>query len=312
MLRTPLGLLALVAGCRHEPVARPVAPPRPVAVVAPPVGVRLVVADDDRARFVTTAPGGLAITREVKLPDRVIALAWVTAEPVVLLDGGEVGHIAASGYVAYPEVPTALWFVPQPTPYSLPLDPPIWDLIVDAAGVVWEARCDWGAGRLKNETISCDAWVYARVSGPMTIARTAPEPAPERAVPVAAPSAKIEAEIVDDGGKDVLRCTDRGKTTDFPPVDERIDQGRWAFEGMHALTWLAADPPLFQITMQTASMPIEMIFAGCEVAPGHGYDHVIGGPQDTFALLGGGHLSVRRGGQELGDLESARFVRFAP
>jgi hypothetical protein len=285
-----------------------------------PPEVTFVASDDNTVRFVRVGATTIVVTRTVTVPGLIAELVWVGREPVVMLDDGEVGHISASGYEPFPRVPESLWTIAEPDAQSLHLDTPLWQLIGDTAGVAWQARCDWGLGKLKNGDVACDAWLYARVpASPTTISRTQPTAAPALAFPDVAPSSRITAEIVsapadapDVPGKPILRCTAAGTTSDFPPADQRFDVGRYAFVGVDDLVWLATEPPMFRITVAVASQRIDLVFDGCDVSTAFGHAHVTAGPHEVVAIFTDQKLSVRRHGREIGTLDDVRIVRFAP
>lgn len=314
--------VALAAtSCGSKPSVAPIPPITNRSDKGTPEVV-FVAANDDTLRFVKTTPAGLVVTRTVTVPGSIAALAWVGPEPVVMINDSDVGHISPAGYEPFPPVPAALWSVPKPDRLSPHMDTPLWQLIVDAKGVVWQARCEWGPGKLKNGEIICDAWVYARLSGPMTISRTEPTVALELSLPTIEPSTTTRVEIVSlpaapdagaaIGSNTILRCTEAGKTIEFPPEHDRDEYGRYAFEGVSDLTWITTAPPMFRITEDLASQRIDVIFEGCEVSPVFGFAHIVSGPHEVIAIFNDDKLSVRQHGQEIGTLDRASLVRFAP
>ena len=281
-------LLVATAACSSggAPSNRAGGPPLNLATPA----LELAVADHEdesdppatRVRFVKLAASGLVVTRTVSVPGIVDAIVWAGREPVVMLDGGSrLGHISAAGYEPFAAVANDRWIVPKPESEPDPknsdpraptgrFDEPRWRMIVDAAGQVWHARCDWGwdlphgmAHHCVPEGGRCDAWVFARVSpGPMTISHNKPdaifdsddreprfEPLPD--VP---PSPAIRAELVEvpltDGGgrRTVLRCADAAGSTSQYPTEEDRDVREPDGDGVHELTWISATPPRFYVT----------------------------------------------------------------
>lgn len=338
---------------RAAPLPRPAQASRP-----PPPEVELVVAGDDPAatddaarstvRFVKTAASGLVVTRTVEVPGDIMALAWVGADPVVMLADGQVGRIAGGRYASFPAVPSARWAVPNPHVDADPgrgpterFDTPRWELIVDTAGAVWQARCDWGwdlphgvAHHCVEEGGDCDAWVYARISpGPLEIARREPSSIafevmtfggyssdddhngvkPSWPVPEVAPSTAIQAAIVSAGTdpRDVLRCTAAGKTIQYPTDDDR-DERQPDGDGVSQLTWLSTDPPIFAVSRRFGCRDTGWIaFEGCSQADLA--DQIYGGPKDLIAAtIGNTQLALYWHGRALGTLDGVTRFAFAP
>jgi hypothetical protein len=324
---------------RHPPSA----PPLAARAQETPPEVELVVAGFDygdtppqaHVRFAKTTPHGLTVTRTVPVPGDIGALDWVGAGPVVMLDDGQIGRISARGYERFPEVPPAMWSVPQPSSDdpSMPderLDPPLWRMIVDATGSVWQARCDWGSGQhgLARHCLPdgdrCDAWVYARVwPGALTISRTEPtvafdskDPSSHMPIPSVQPSGaiktEIKTEIVDETTPwSVLRCSDGNTTTQYPADDEH-DQRNPLDDGVSALTWLSTMPPMFLVTRLVGCRrdAFSVVFEGCK--PSDRYATVEGGPKELIVLRGSNTVWLRWHDHDLGSLEDVSLLAFAP
>jgi hypothetical protein len=290
----------------------------------------LVVADPGQAggsrlRFVAIADDGLVVTRTLTIPGEVETIAWVGAEPIVLLGGdghdGEVGAITRTGYVPFPTVPAATWRSTRPGESSDPLDPPMWRLTVDATGAVWQGHCDWGhrAGSIAwhgaGDGNWCDAWVDARISpAPLMIARVEPRPLAYELAAIA-PSTTTKLELVPlgpDGGNEILRCTEAGTTIEYPPDNQRED-----FRGIRELTWLSTSPPMVQFveSMGDGNRPSHdetVIFEGCAASPDYQQASVAAGPHELTAIFTYDKLSLRRSGKALGTLDHVAKLCFAP
>ena len=321
----------------HPP--SPSAPPITTPAHDAPPEVELVVAGNDtadtsgethtRIRFVRTTPHGLTVTGTVSLPGNVGAMAWVGPGPVVLRDTGELGHVSAQGYERFAEVPSAMWRVPQPRSDdpSRPneeLDPPMWRMIVDSAGSLWQARCDWARPRdgiMKHclpEEDPCAEWVYARVwPGVVTISHTEPtgsfdskDPTSHVPIPPVLPSSAIKIEIVGgETGWSVLHCTDGGTTTQYPADEDHDPRSN---DGVSELTWLSSTPPMFLATrlMGCRGDPFSIIFEGCKQSERYG--QVAGGPKELIVLRGSDKLSLRWHDHDLGSLDDVSLLAFAP
>jgi hypothetical protein len=325
----------------------------PIANRASQPRVELVVADIDgteedprkRVRFARTTPTGLAVTRTVAVPGVVTSLAWIGPDPVVMLDGGEVGQISATGYQPFPVVPAVLWTIPNPgvgSPDS-PTDrfeTPRWRLIVAPTGDVWQARCDWGwdlphgiAHHCVPEGGRCDAWVYAHVwPSRMAISHDEPpvafdsEVPPSYApIPTVSPDTAIRAEIVqvaihddsvatpdDSPRRSVLRCTEAGTTIQYPTDDDR-DLRDGSGDGVSDLTWLSTTPPMFAVTRRVGCLDTEsVVFEGCKQSDTYTGALIAGGPNDTLVLHAGAKLSLRWHDQDIGSLDNVSRFAFAP
>jgi hypothetical protein len=321
-------------GHPSSPNASPIVPQ---AQETPPE-VELVVAGPDgatdtphtRVRFMRTTPHGLTVTSTVSVPGTITALTWIGPGPVVLLDDGEIGHLAATGYERFPEVPPAMWPVKSspgdPSVTLEQLDPPRWRMIVDTTGSLWQARCDWRsadhgiARHCLPEDDGCDAWLYARVwPGALTISGTEPKvsfdsenPASHVPLPSVPPSGAIKTEIVDTAtpGWSVLRCTDGSTTIQYPPSDDEHDPR--SRDGVDELTWLSATPPIFLVTRLVGCRgdPYSVIFEGCK--PSERFGEVSGGPKDLIVLRGADTLSLRWHDHGLGSLDGVSLFAFAP
>jgi hypothetical protein len=318
----------------HPP--SPSAPPIAARAQETPPEVELVVAGADtgdtprtRVRFVRTTPHGLDVTGTVSVPGNIRALAWVGPGPVVMLDDGQMGHVSTEGYERFPEVPPAMWSVPQPSSDdpSMPdeqLDPPLWRMIVDSAGGLWQARCDWGSAQhgiarhCLPEGDRCDAWVYARVwPGVLTISRAEPkasfdsnDPSSHIPIPSVLPSDAIKTEIVGEtAGWSVLRCTEGGTTTQYPADEEHDPRSN---DGVNELTWLSTTPPMFLTTrlMGCRGDPFSVVFEGCKQSDR--YAEVAGGPKELIVLRGSDTLWLRWHDHDLGSLDDVSMLAFAP
>ena len=195
----------------------------------------------------------------------------------------------------------------------------MWGALVDEQGAVWSARCDWGG---IQDGGWCSEWVYARVSTtPIAIAHKEPKHAPSRPMPrVAAPSdmsvaiVKIPREPNDDGSQreplDVLRCTEHGKTIEYPAEADRAE-----FFGVSELTWISTSPPVFHFikTVQGyTSIDSPMTFEGCAESMTYANAQVEGGPSGIVAVFNGTTLVVTRNGRAVGTLPGVSLVAFPP
>ena len=340
-----------MAACsRAEPPSPSVAPSPPSSPAPSPEpapAVELVVADLDdaaesphtRVRFAKTTPAGVVVTRTVSVPGIVTTLAWVGPDPVVMLDDGAVGRIPAAGFAPLPPVPAPLWKTPKPKgtgDSSAPtdrFDAPRWRVMADAAGAVWQARCDWGwdlphgiAHHCVPEGGRCDAWVFARVwPGPTTVSLKAPaaafdsdvtqRPSPPPATPAPGIHAEIAHVVVPDGptGRAVLRCTEAGATIQYPTDDDR-DMRDNDGDGVSELTWLSTKPPLLSVTRRVGCLETEsVIFEGCKKSETYGGTVALGGPHDVLVLAqNGDKLQLRWHDRDLGSLDHVAQYAFAP
>jgi hypothetical protein len=325
-------LLAVAAGCG----ARPPATVIHHAAEGPPE-VELVVASGATVRFVRTSPTGLHVTRTVTLPSSASMLAWVGAEPVVMLassmwrgdqpfdpaHAGEVGHLTSHGYEPYPEVPAARWALPH-TGEGEHFDHPMYQGLVDDDGAVWQGRCYWGG---IEDGGWCSDWVWARVApGPLVVTHAAPVAASPLPMPRVTPPSSPRVEIVsvpapppDDPEasprppRDILRCTEAGHTVEYPPDDHRDE-----FFGVSDLTWVTSSPPRFYFVETVAgynTIDLHRVFDGCAAAPAATEStdaHLEAGPHDLLALVVGDRLEVSWRGRTLGTLDDVDLVRFAP
>jgi hypothetical protein len=297
-----------------------------------------------RVRFATTGPTGIVVTDTISVPGVIKALAWAGQDPVVMLETGEVGRLARKGYERFTPVRAAQWKIPKPHVAAEPdmpterFDTPRWRLIVDDAGAVWQARCDWGwdlHGVMHHcipEGGRCDAWVYARVSStPVTISQKEPtlvfdsgaptrgEPPNTGPLPDVAPSSAIHAEIVQvplsadepNQSRSVVRCTKGGATIQYPTDDDR-DLRDNEGDGVSELSWLSTTPPMFAVARRVGCLDMEwVVFEGCQ--PSNDYTGVIEtGPQDMVAIPTTAGLSLRWRGQLVGTLDGANDIAFAP
>ena len=328
---------------RSDPPAPGDAPPgdAPSPRASSPVpSVELVTADNvdedghTPVRIAKTTPTGLVVVRTASAPGAISALAWIGPDPVVMLDSGEVGRVTARGYEAFKKVPIARWTIPKPHVATGPDEPtgkfdtPRWRMIVDAAGAVWQARCDWGwdlgqgvAHHCVPEGGRCDAWVFARVwPGPLELARTQPAAAfdsaapPSIAAPAIAPPSSIHAELVQVGpdARQVLRCTEAGKTTQYPTDDDR-DERQSNGDGVDELTWLSATPPMLAVSRRVGCLDTEwVVFEGCQLSDRYSGAQFVAGPHDLLAILGSDGLSVLWQGHMIGTLDGVARFAFAP
>ena len=311
--------------------------------------LELVAADpfDDghtRVRFATTGPTGIAVTATISVPGAITSLAWTGADPIVMLDTGEVGKLSRKGYERFAPVPAARWKIPKPhvaTEPDMPterFDTPRWRMIVDDAGGVWQARCDWGwdlhgvAHHCIPDGGRCDAWVYARVSSPpVTISQKEPklvfdsgaarrgEPTDTGALPAVTPSSAIHAELVQvplsadepQESRSVVRCTQAGTTIQYPTDDDR-DMRDNEGDGVTHLTWLSQTPPMFAVARRVGCLDTEwVVFEGCK--PSNDYTGTImSGPEDTVAIPTTAGLTLRWHGNLIGTLDGADAFAFAP
>ena len=355
-----LATWAACSGGDHRPTLA--AAPQPASTVPPsdaaPLDaasssgapqLELVAADsveDDRTRvrFATTGSTGVTVTATIAVPGAITALAWLGPDPIVMLEGGEVGKLTHAGYVRFTPVPAARWKIPKPhvaTEPDMPterFDTPRWRLIVDDAGAVWQARCDWGwdlHGVMHHcipEGGRCDAWVYARVSAsPLTISQQEPklvfdsgvptrgEPSDPAPFPEVAPSPAIHVELVDvplsadepDRKRSVVRCTRGGATIQYPTDDDR-DMRDNEGDGVSELTWLSQTPPIFAVARRVGCLDTTwVVFEGC--TPSNDYTGSIKpGPEGTIAIETATGLALRWRGVLLGTLDGARDGAFAP
>ena len=344
-------LVACSSGGDHRPTQTAAPQPSqtvPRSDVAPPT-LELVAADpaDDertRVRFATTGPTGIAVTATITVPGAIAALAWAGADPVVMLDTGEVGTLARTGYERFAPVPAARWKIPKPhvaTDPDMPterFDHPRWRLIVDDAGGVWQARCDWGwdlHGMMHHcipDGGRCDAWVYARVSAsPATITQQEPavafdsgapargEPSNTGPLPQITPSSAVHAELVDvplsadepGRSRSVVRCTQGGTTIQYPTDDDR-DMRDNDGDGVTDLTWLAQTPPIFAVARRVGCLDTEwVVFEGCTPASDY-TGAIIRGPHDTVVIPTTTGLTLRWHGTLIGTLDGAHDFAFAP
>lgn len=313
--------LALACGCGGGGGGGPKAP----GAAGP---IRLLSVHTEDIAFHELTPAGLKETRRVPVPSAVEAIEWSGPEPIVLLSGtrdekrdGEIGRITERGYEPFPALPAETWKV-SPAPEGFDhFEQPHWKLVVSPDGVIWQGRCEWG---YFGDGDACTEWVYARVhpaaKGPATTMREEPRMAQvPYEVPPIAPGTSVQLAIADiklpvEAGEDertvrVLRCTQGGKTTEFPPEDQRDSSG---VEG--EVTWLSSDPPIYSIEYWYAGegpMQDTQYFEGCATSETYASAVVQAGPAGVFAIVGT-TASVRRGTQELGKLSDAAFVRFAP
>ena len=359
-MRICLLTLAACSGGDHRPTltAAPLpsnATPSSDAATIAPVDLsgapqlELVAADlfedaHTRVRFATTGPTGIAVTATITVPGSISSLAWAGHDPVVMLDTGEVGKLTRNGYERFAPVPAARWKIPKPHVTAEPdmptgrFDDPRWRLLVDDAGAVWQARCDWGwdlqgiAHHCIPEGGRCDAWVYARVSSsPLTISRKEPklvfdsaapprgEPSNTGPLPAIAPSSVVHAELVDvplsaeepTQRRSVVRCTQAGATIQYPSDDDR-DMRDNEGDGVSELTWLSQTPPMFAVARRAGCLDTTwIVFEGCQPASDY-TGAIMAGPQDTVVLPTSRGLTVRWHGNLIGTLEGAHDVAFAP
>jgi len=302
--------------------------------------------DDDhtRVRFATTGPTGIAVTATIAVPGTIASLTWAGPDPVVMLDTGEVGKLTRKGYERFAPVPAARWQIPKPhvaTEPDMPterFETPRWRLLVDNAGAVWQARCDWGwdlHGVMHHcipEGGRCDAWVYARVSSsPLTISQKEPtlafdsgsasrgEPSDTGPLPQVAPSSAIRAELVDvplspdepSQSRSVVRCTQAGATIQYPTDDDR-DMRDNEGDGVSSLTWLSQTPPIFAVARRIGCLDTEwVVFEGCKVSSDY-TGAIMSGPQDTVVIPTSTGLTLRWHGALIGALDGAHDFAFAP
>jgi hypothetical protein len=273
--------------------------------------------------FFEATPAGVRELRRVELPIQPDQIEWDGGDPVVMTDDGALGRITARGYEALPQVPAASWAVAPPDEGLDHFDSPQWKLIVTPGGEIWQGRCEWG---YIGDGDDCTEFVYARVDRPPG---EAPEPAThdepvsgreEYKLPAIPPSTAVKVELFEipstatpDQAKPelvkLLRCTQGGKTIEYPPPDDRYYLGLGG-----ELTWLSAEPPMFTVSRweQGESDYLHpVILEGCAESEAYGSADVVPGPGGLFAIVGD-KTSLRWGGKELRVFDERAVVRFAP
>ncbi|HEY1547159.1 MAG TPA: hypothetical protein VGG28_05040 [Kofleriaceae bacterium] len=292
-------------------------------------------------QFAKTTSHGVVITRSVDVAGVITTLAWVSGDPVVMLENGDVGHISARGYERYAVVPAARWRVAKPPDPSAEqpteaFEPPHWRMLASTDGAVWQARCDWGwdlphgiAHHCVPEGGECRAWVFARVSpGPLQIVRTQPQAAFDSEepsdsattpLPAVAASTAIHAGLVDvpvpddrDHQHTVLRCTDGTATTQYP-TDDDLDLRNANYDSVTDLTWLSTTPPIVAVRRQFGCLDHEwVVFERCAMSNDLSAAALSGGPHDLLAIATSNQLLLRWHDHALGALDDVAKFAFAP
>lgn len=295
--------------------------------------VRFLAVQGNAVRFYEATPAGIRETRSVTVPSAVALVRWVSADPAVMLAGtsyddtttadekreGEIGRITAKGYEPFPALPAATWTITPPEGRDH-FETAEWSMAVSADGAIWQGRCEWG---YFGDGDDCTEFVYARLHpAPVTTVREAPKSGePAYNLPTIVPPPAVQVSLVDvkpPPSEDVpapeaiklLRCTQGGKTTEYPPADEGR---RLGMDG--DITWLSAEPPIFMVDKYEEGLDITthtMLFEGCEPSPRFEGAHLEHGPNGVFAIVGGEKTWLRWGGRELATLEKVSHLRFAP
>jgi hypothetical protein len=301
------------------------APAAPIdaAPVAPPP-VTFAVRTAKGVDVYETGAGGLRRVHAVATGAMEYDSELVWAGPDALYargNDGVVARVTGDAAVPIPLPPARTWTVPHQKGERR-FSPPNQHLVATAAGELWLGRCEWGDPN--PEAPSCNEWAYARIlpaATPPPVQREAPAAragfAAPAVTPPASPVVAIALERLPDAGPDdrapgaprtILRCTDKGRTIEYPAGDERDE----IFMGIEAVTWLSADPPLFAadaVAGGFAPTTHTAVFEGCTaVVTGA---QLVYGPRDVVAVLADGQASIRWHGRELGK-GTASWLEFAP
>jgi hypothetical protein len=319
LVRTCIGVgLSLACGCGGAPRGGAARAPRPV---------RFLAVQGATVKLIEATSAGLRELRSVQAPAEIGAVEWVGAEPVVMLEAfgegeaarhGEIGRITERGYEPFAALPAATWEItPAPEGFDH-FHTPHWKLIVSADGSIWQGRCEWG---YFGDGDACTEFVYARLSPP-PVATVREEPRSGRPVFRLAPTppfmttqvvlVNVDRPPTEDEPKrepiTILRCTQAGKTTEYPPADDRE-------HGLSGeITWLSTEPPMYLVERwDEGEEPYlrSILFEGCAESPTFASAKVEPGPGGVFAIIGE-QTSIRWGERELGRLEGGGQIRFAP
>jgi hypothetical protein len=177
-------------------------------------------------------------------------------------------------------------------------------------GSIWQGRCS--DGFYADGRAVCDHFTYARLApAPVSVLAKAPEIAREPELPHITAPAEPRVELVSIGDdKHIMRCTDHGIASEFPPVSKRDED----FLGMGQLAWLSADPPLFRIAKASAGFDVNFertIFERC--TPSEELGTVQAGPDGLVAVFGGGTALVLQNGRIVGrGALVGGLLKFAP
>jgi hypothetical protein len=292
----------------------------------PGAQIRLAIASERTVSLAVVEHGAIRVTRTVAAPGAIAQLDWVGDDPVVRIgktpmtigpDGpveahddpnviGQIARITARGYEPFPALPAAAWpRAPEPS------IEPQWELVSPPDGSIWQGRC--GHGFYADGRVICETFAWARLApGPVVMKAAAPEPARGLELPHVTAPAEPRVELVSIGDdKQIVRCTDRGAASEFPPAKERDGD----FMGMGELAWLSADPPLFRVAKASAGFDVNLdrtIFERCTPSRELG-TQLQAGRDGLVAVFGGHTLLVLHDGRIVGKgaLE-ASLVQFAP
>jgi hypothetical protein len=317
----------VLAGCWSSPSITPVPPSAEV-----PPTVELAVAGRRDVRFVEASARGIVVKRTVRVPSTIAALAWVGADPIVMLlandydesdeddpkHDGVIARITSTGFEPYPALPASTWAaLPTRAGEDGFYEVSRWRVVVTATAEVWQGHCTWAHD---HDHQPCDAWLWARIDKPGPATSAEPTAAKAIALPKLTPPASPTLGFVSYSPPDAdaaqepllrLRCSSRDHQLDYPPEDD-LEFGMIENRG---ITWISSTPPIYQAAHGRggfAGIVDEVIFEGCAVSKHWKEASLVGGPSDMLAMYTSEQLSVRWRGRELGKLPGASLVRFEP
>lgn len=308
-----------VISCASRTTSRQPDPTLASSAASAEMPALVAYADGSRVCFAELSPEAISVRACAVTPAPISSMVWRNpTELVVLLEGSRVGIISGVSFSELGMPDEAVWAVPRPQRNDVPMEEgSSAKLVVSERGEIWLGRCAWV---VVVDEPACEAWVFARLSGPPAIRRDEPRSAAGYG-PASPPSdIRITVERAAETGKSTrIRC-ERGpeNATFTAPAREGATSSA-------EVAWLASSsPPSFLLTVaydyiETVHEEVFLMRA-CDAVPSAELGALAGepggliwGPRGFFVHRGESGWVVRAGDRVIGSLpESEALPAFRP